>query len=407
MNKVVWNRGTSNDLNFTLPARRNILSSVFLFSSVLLLLLLLTAGGYSIFEFRRTIHQSDHAPVASAQRDSVIVFSKNILAEMVSLFEKVRTNPTQRYLLQTKLDKYNAQYSFAKAKYLSLVKNSKDTVVSELLPLAQKYFLQTDALIQRIIAAPSTPLKRGMDTISDELSSIRTAYNVIANDIFQDLWQNEHHQTAEREASKSNLIRVYYIRLFVWSLVLNSFIVILALLLIYRDRKISSSVSRSQVLLNCSTNPVLLTDCNGVTRYANPACVLWSGMKQSLLVGRNLFDLMKISHQQEQAENLWMSAKPILTSGKPWIAEVELIHSDGRTVVSGMVLSPVLDRQGKLVECIAQYSDLAERKELTRRTIETQQEYRSIVESSLDGIIIIQDGKLVYPNLSAVHLVVY
>jgi len=407
MIKVVWNRGTSNDLIFPLSMRRNISSSVFLFSSVLLLLLLLTAGGYSILDVRRTIRRSDQALAASRQRDSVIVFSESVLAEMVSLFEKGRTNPTQRYLLQTRLDKYNAQYSFAKAKYLLLVKNSKDTVANELLPFAQKYFLQTDALIQRIIAAPSPPLKRGRDTMSDELLLVHSTYTIITNGIFQDLWQNEHRQTIEREVDKSNLIRTYFVRLFVWSLVLNSFVVILALLLIYRDRKISSSVSRFQALLECSSNPVLLTDSNGVTRYANPAFILWSGMKQSSLVGRNLFDLMKISRQQERAENLWMSAKPILTSGKPWTAEVEFARSDGQTTVSGMFLSPILGARGKLMECIAQYNDPIERKELTRRIVETQQEYRSIVESSLDGIMIIQDGKLVYVNPSAVYLFGY
>jgi PAS domain S-box-containing protein len=407
MNKVVWNRGTSNNLMYTLPKRRNISSSVFLFSSVLLLLLLLTAGGYSILEFHRTIHQSDQVLTASVQRDSIIVSSKNVLAEMVSLFEKGRANPTQRYLLQRRLDEYNAQYSFAKAKYLSLVKNSKDTVVSELLPLAKKYFLQTDALIQRMIAAPSTPLTRRRDEMFDELLSIHTTYTIIANGVFQDLWQNEHQQRVERGADSSDLIRMYYVRLFGWSLVLNSFIVILSLLLIDRDRNISSSVSRFQALLECSTNPVLLTDSNGVTRYANPAFVLWSGMKQSSLVGRNLFDLMKISHQQEQAENPWMSVKPILTSGKPWTAEVEFARTDGQTTVSGMFLSPILGVRGKLTECIAQYNDPIERKELTRRIVETQQEYRSIVESSLDGIMIIQDGKLVYVNPSAVHLFGY
>jgi PAS domain S-box-containing protein len=227
------------------------------------------------------------------------------------------------------------------------------------------------------------------------------------NNTFQDLWQNEHRQTVDREAGRSELIRVYFVRLFVWFVVLSSFIVILAMLLIYRDRKKFSSVGRSQALLECSTNPVLLTGSNGVTRYANPAFVLWSGMKQSLLVGRNLFDIMKISHQQERAENQWMSAEPVLTSGKPWSVEVEFAGSDGQTIVSGMVLSPILDARGKLMECIAQYNDPTERKELTRKVVETQQEYRSIVESSLDGIMIIQDGKLVYANPSAIHLFGY
>jgi len=91
MTEAVWNRGTSNDLDYTLPMRRSFPSPVFLFSSIFLLLLLLIAGGYSIFEFRRTIRQSDQALAETMQRDSMLVFSKSVLAEMVSLYEKGRT----------------------------------------------------------------------------------------------------------------------------------------------------------------------------------------------------------------------------------------------------------------------------------------------------------------------------
>lgn len=48
--------------------------------------------------------------------------------------------------------------------------------------------------------------------------------------------------------------------------------------------------------------------------------------------------------------------------------------------------------------------DISERQELTRRFEESQEKYQHIVESSLDGIVIIQDGGLVFVNPSAVRI---
>jgi PAS domain S-box-containing protein len=51
--------------------------------------------------------------------------------------------------------------------------------------------------------------------------------------------------------------------------------------------------------------------------------------------------------------------------------------------------------------------DLTERIELTRRFAESQEKYQNIVENSLDGIVIVQDGKLVYVNPSAARIFGY
>lgn len=45
--------------------------------------------------------------------------------------------------------------------------------------------------------------------------------------------------------------------------------------------------------------------------------------------------------------------------------------------------------------------DLTERQELTRKVAESREKYQQIVESSLDGIMIVQDGRLVFANPSA------
>jgi PAS domain S-box-containing protein len=142
-------------------------------------------------------------------------------------------------------------------------------------------------------------------------------------------------------------------------------------------------------------------------RYANPAFLSWSGMSLTSLIGQNIFDLIKSSNKEELTKNIWILAKPILASGKDWIGEVKYSRSDGRVVFSSMILSPVLNTQGKLAECIAMHNDLTERKEFARKIIETQKQYRNIVESSLDGIMVIQNGQLAYVNPSAVRIFGY
>jgi PAS domain S-box-containing protein len=407
MSETVWNRSTSNDIISASSAKHNSHSSILFLSSIILLLSLFAISGYFALEFRHTINQSNQALAVSGQRDSVLLVSKNILAEMVSLFEKGRMNTTQRYLLQAKLDSYKEQYLLAKMKYLQLVKNPKDSMASELLSDVQKYFFQTDELIRRIMIIPPMAPTKGRKAVSGELSSVYIAFNGIANNSFQNIWLNDHKQMMKRELASSYFIRSHSLRWFVLSFIFLGLCVILIVVWVSRTRTVSYRSKRFSVLLECSMNPILLTDNHGVTSYANPAFVAWSGMKQSALIGQNLFDLMKISHPHESTENLWTVAKPILESEKPWIGEVEFVRSDGRIAVSNMVLSPVLNVRGKLTECIALQNDLTERKEYSRKIVETQQQYRSIVESSLDGIMIIQDRKLVYVNPSAVHLFDY
>ena len=403
----MWNYNTSEDQAFVLPTKRNISSSAFLFGSGVFLLFLLAAGGYSIFELRSTILKSNQVLVESLQRDSVLVFSNGILTKMVSMFETSQPSLVQYNSMLSEFNQHRARYTSAKAKYLSLVENSKSLMDRELLSIAKQYFSQADALIHKIVTSLSMSVKEERYAVLREPSSIRIAFYSVVNRNFQDLRLTERKYTLEQESNKDHIIRAHTLRWFVLFIVIIGFSIVLIILLIHRDRKISYELKRFHALFEYSTSPVQVTDSGGVIRYANPAFIQWSGMSSNSFVGRNLFDVMKISNQEKYTEGPWMSAKPTLASGKTWFGEVEFTSLDGRTAVSRMVLSPVLDTHGKLIECIALHNDLTERKEYEKRILETQRQYRSIVESSLDGIMIIQDGKLVYVNPSAVRLFGY
>ena len=200
---------------------------------------------------------------------------------------------------------------------------------------------------------------------------------------------------------------IYFLQKPMLYFVLVGFCIVLFLLLAHRSRKNNSLLKRFNALLEFSLNPVYITDDTGVTRYANPAFLQWTGMNQSSVIGQNLFNLMRMTAHTGSKESVWSSAKSVLLTGKVWIREVEFARADGQTVIADLILSPVLDSNGKFLECIALHNDLAERKEFKRKMVETQHQYRSIVESSLDGIMVVQNERLVYVNPSAVSIFGY
>jgi PAS domain S-box-containing protein len=200
---------------------------------------------------------------------------------------------------------------------------------------------------------------------------------------------------------------IYFFQKPILYVVLIGFFIVSFLLLAHRNRKINFGLKRFNTLLEYSSNPIHVTDDNGITRYANPAFLRWSGLNLTSAIGQNLFDLMKIPASTGTKESVWSSAELDLLSGKVWKGEVEFSGADGQITIAELLLSPVLDSNGMLSECIAMLNTFPERKELSRKLDETERRYCSIVESSLDGIMVVQNERLVYVNPSAAGIFGY
>lgn len=407
MIEVLLNRDAQNDITSVIPKFHKTRSHIFFVCGAISLLCLLITSSYYIAKIRHSYTIFEQDTFAGNKRDSSIITSKNILDEMVALYEKGRMNPTQRYLLQSKLDNANTLFVQAKSKYFILLKDLPDSVSKDLLPRAQKYFYQADALIHNILMQPATIISRKNNGPTSPLSPVYISYNGIINNAFQELWSSEFKLSLQREERNSFVLRSYLLQWIIASIFLMGISILFIIGWVLQRREKSLQIKEYHTLLESSTTPILLIDRNGIVKYASPSFVAWTGMKPVDIVDMRLFDLVKYSEGSRQNENIWMIASEVLSSGKAWDVEVHVQRADGRKALSGMILSPVLDAHGNMIECIALHNDLTERREYTRKIVETQQQYRSIVESSLDGIMIIQDGKLSYVNPSAIRLFGY
>lgn len=385
------------------------LSRAFMLGTGFLLFLLLIAGGYSFLDFYRTITESHQVLATNAYRGNLIDTMETAFAGMTrSLAPAVHRTSVDA--MRSEYDRQKAAFRRAQSEYLALVGEVRDSLDRDVALKAKEYFSELDGRIERMTgslespagdASSAKPMNVSDARLRQVASSDFTDHNFIA------LWNAERNHSVGQELFESRFVGEHALRWLISTLVFLLLIALLSLILHHRERKISSGLKRFRALFENSSNPVLVADDQGLAQYANPAFVKWSGLEKAAVAGQNLFCRMRMVDEPERSEDLWALAKPALASGKEWTGEVKLQRPDGRTVVSELILSPVIDSRGRFSECMALHSDLTERKEFTRKILETQRQYRNIVESSLDGIAVVQDGRLMFMNPSAVSIFGY
>ena len=157
---------------------------------------------------------------------------------------------------------------------------------------------------------------------------------------------------------------------------------------------VPTSEAVSAKVLDSMTDLVCLVDLQGsVTFYSK-------GFRNALHLALNEAP-MHVRDFVVEADQLLLLLREGQTLEQPMTLEIHYRTRTGLVfpVSLSLVRFPLEDAPPGMV-LIGR--DITERHELTRKAAESEEKYRNIVESSLDGIVIIQDEKLVFVNPSAV-----
>lgn len=181
----------------------------------------------------------------------------------------------------------------------------------------------------------------------------------------------------------------------------------LAVIIVRRSRQSEERQRRYETLLEASINPVELVDIHGTILYVNPAFEQAIGRPADELVGKFLFDQVQVVNQPAAGTEMWSLVAGQLVDRRAWTGEIEIPNSGQEPHDTLLIISPVVNADGNVTEAVGIHHDVTERRELARKFAESQEKYQNIVESSLDGIVIIQDGKLVFVNASSAKIFGY
>lgn len=153
---------------------------------------------------------------------------------------------------------------------------------------------------------------------------------------------------------------------------LFSYVSVDAILLQLRDitefNHIKTNLTRFKYIADHTINPLQITDLTGKMIYVNPAFSAESGFDQNELIGFNPKIFGSGKHSQMHWENMWKT----ISAGKTWIGDVENKRKNGETFYSQLQITPVTEKDGKIIGYFGIHRDLSDKRNLEKQLIHTQ-----------------------------------
>jgi PAS domain S-box-containing protein len=173
-----------------------------------------------------------------------------------------------------------------------------------------------------------------------------------------------------------------------------------------RERDIKDAKKRLETLFNSVEDYILVIDPEYRIVDANPAALSFSKCSREELIGRHCYE---VNHMEEHPckPPTVCTLKEVLKKGES--IRLEHVHYDGegKPHYIELIGSPIRDHEGNIIQLVEICRDITDRVEMYEKVKESEEKYRTLVESSTDGIVIHQRGKIVYANAAAYKIMGY
>ena len=139
-------------------------------------------------------------------------------------------------------------------------------------------------------------------------------------------------------------------------------------------RDISGSKQRELDLLrfanvvHYTVNPIQITDAAGRMIYVNPAFERTTGFAKEELIGRNPSIISSKKYGKEFWERVWTT----INAGKIWNGEIENRRKDGQPLYTQLLISPIIDVDGKVIGFLGSHRDVTEQRALEQQLMHSQ-----------------------------------
>ncbi|QQS37474.1 MAG: PAS domain-containing protein [Ignavibacteriales bacterium] len=117
-----------------------------------------------------------------------------------------------------------------------------------------------------------------------------------------------------------------------------------------------------------TVNPLQITDLEGKMIYVNPSFCHVSGFNKEELLGQK----PSIFGSGKNSKRYWSKMWQTITDGKVWVGEVENKKKNGEPFYTQLLISPIVDREGKVTGFFGVHRDLSEKRVLEKQLIHTQ-----------------------------------
>lgn len=366
---------------------------------------------YLLLQFKSVATVSANEIEMSSSRSSLLLSAYQQAIDAYRLanqvFEKQATPASLRPLYQQKVDSFNV----SRNQYTKVL-GKRTAPTSKLVSASNEFFGQIDTLLANTnVVYSARVLPSGNLNLSNET---KTIFEHDVNGYFGRLRRSrdaviqlELEAGSEEIMRASMSTRITAERWFVVSGFLFLFATGLAIVVIILTGRTASLMRQLKAVVAYSTNPIQITDSAGRVLYVNPEFQKWSGISDGVAVGGKGLEGVHLLDASEEGKSAWAIIIQAVSKGEAWSGEAEVHHKGGNVSFASLIVFPVIDQQGRLLEAVNIFHDTTEKKQLARKLVETRKHYQNLIESSRDGIVVVQDDKLVFVNHAAVRIFQY
>ena len=168
------------------------------------------------------------------------------------------------------------------------------------------------------------------------------------------------------------------------------------------EEALRESEERYRSLVETSPDAILFASLEGTILMVNPrAAGLWGAADAGELIGKQPFDFI-VSEDRPGAE---VNMQSLVESGRISAIEFKLVRKDGTALLVDLSASVVKNEAGRPLGLIGVVRDITERKRAEEALRESEERYRSLVETSPDAILMTDlEGNILMMNPQALKL---
>ena len=173
-------------------------------------------------------------------------------------------------------------------------------------------------------------------------------------------------------------------------------------------KKAEQETKRAEYLLekvvDNMADGVVITDKKGLITFYNEGAVEIFGHHPSDILGKPVLDFYVRKKDAKKVKQMLLKSK----EGRISNFETQFLTREGNTVFVNMSATLMRDDEGKIIGTLGINRDITQRKTLERELKESEERYRTMVESAHDMVAIIgEDYRLKYVNKKAEELTAY
>lgn len=169
--------------------------------------------------------------------------------------------------------------------------------------------------------------------------------------------------------------------------------------------KSQKELRKFRLVLDQAPGAVFIMDKNSNFEYINPWFTRISGYAEEDLLHKNINDTLYKGLSETPVSRKEIIAH--LREGKSWQGNLLTFHKNGSTYWANTIAAPFKNDKGEMDGFLVIQQDITEKMNFERALRESEAKYKTLVENSQDGILIVQNGRFKFVNNAMCRMLGY